>query len=316
MICVRTDGGGDVSEGGGACSPPRRVAPPRQPFLVRGVFPGLPNQATEIPGKTTSMPSGSTTPLRLEYHEGPVGQKLQTARPIFGPTTLTALAAVTAVSSCKIPPLEFAGSHPAIQLRGHPSLTGPRVSEFRHSHVPTSPFIRLAKGGQLLATSHEKRARHRRELLGRGSSPEPFFGPRHRPIDLKMNAAPRDLRRTQALERAFRGWLVARDQNRLASARALAHLSDNTRAVPLARKRDAHQGRVFFLAALKDHPYRPQLVSAPRGVPRNADTFFTPCRSCRRKRPRRSLPLFRAYFEWAGNTRLSLSPTSDFLIAR
>lgn len=38
-----------------------------------------------------------------------------------------------------------------------------------------------------------------------------------------------------------------RSQNRLAPEQALTHVFINTRAVPLARKRDAHQGRVFFL---------------------------------------------------------------------
>ena len=61
-----------------------------------------------------------------------------------------------------------------------------------------------------------------------------------------MNAAPRDFSRMQMTALGFSGSSVARGQNRLASAQVLAHLFDNTRAVPLARKRDAHQGRVFL----------------------------------------------------------------------
>jgi hypothetical protein len=36
-------------------------------------------------------------------------------------------------------------------------------------------------------------------------------------------------------------------ENTLEPAPALAHGRANTRAVPLVRKNDAHQGRVFFL---------------------------------------------------------------------
>ncbi len=61
-----------------------------------------------------------------------------------------------------------------------------------------------------------------------------------------MNAAPRDFGRVQVSALAFCGPSLARGQNRLASAPALGQFSVNTRAVPLARKRDAHKGRVFF----------------------------------------------------------------------